>query len=161
MPFVALQSAFDALFPTGDQWYWKSDFFNELTDEAIAKHLEFAPEMPTGQSTMHLYPINGAAHDVEPAATAWGYRHATWDMVIAAIDPDPANNDRMIAWARNYWEALHPYSAGGAYVNMMMEEGSDRVKAAYGENYTRLAAIKQQYDPGNLFRVNQNIQPAG
>jgi len=161
MPFIALQSAFDALFPKGDQWYWKADFFEELQDEAIEKHLEFARIMPTPQSTMHLYPINGAAHDVDAADTAWAYRHATLDMVIVGVDPDPANNDRMIQWARSYWEALHPYSAGGAYVNMMMEEGADRVKAAYGENFSRLAAVKQQYDPGNLFRVNQNIKPAG
>jgi FAD/FMN-containing dehydrogenase len=80
-------------------------------------------------------------------------------MVIAGIDADPANNKKMIDWAREYWNALHPYSAGGAYVNFMMDEGVDRVRATYRDNYKRLAAIKAQYDPGNLFRVNQNIRP--
>ena len=82
-------------------------------------------------------------------------------MVIAGVDPDPANNEKTIEWARDYWKALHPYSAGGAYVNFMMEEGTDRVKATYRDNYERLAAIKAQYDPTNLFRVNQNIKPQG
>ena len=80
-------------------------------------------------------------------------------MVIAGIDPDPANNEKMIDWAREYWNALHPYSAGGAYVNFMMDEGIDRVQATYRNNYQRLAAIKAKYDPQNLFRVNQNIRP--
>jgi FAD/FMN-containing dehydrogenase len=161
MPFMALQFAFDALFPKGDQWYWKADFVSELTDEAIDLHLKHARELPTLQSTMHLYPIDGAAHDVSDDATAWAYRHARFAQVIAAIDPDPANNERMIGWARSYWNDLHPHSAGGAYVNMMMEEGEDRIQAAYRGNYERLLAIKRRYDPGNLFRINQNIDPAG
>jgi FAD/FMN-containing dehydrogenase len=80
--------------------------------------------------------------------------------VIAGVSPDAADNERMIAWARAYWEALHPYSAGGAYVNMMMEEGQERVQAAYGTHYDRLASIKARYDPANLFRMNQNIRPS-
>ena len=79
--------------------------------------------------------------------------------MIVGVDPDPANNERMIRWARDYWKALHPYSAGGGYVNMMMEEGADSVQAAYRDNYARLAQIKATYDPGNLFHVNQNIKP--
>jgi FAD/FMN-containing dehydrogenase len=76
------------------------------------------------------------------------------------VDPDPANNDKTISWAKSYWDALHPYSAGGAYVNFMMDEGEERVKATYGDNYQRLVEIKNKYDPGNLFRVNQNIKPS-
>jgi FAD/FMN-containing dehydrogenase len=79
--------------------------------------------------------------------------------VIAGIDPDPAHNEKMTEWAKEYWSDLHPYSAGGAYVNFMMEEGIERVQATYRDNYARLAAIKAKYDPGNLFRVNQNILP--
>jgi FAD/FMN-containing dehydrogenase len=160
MPYPALQGAFDGLFPAGHQWYWKADFFTEISDEAITRHIKHAKELPTPQATMHLYPVLGAVHNVKSDETAWAYRHANFAEVIVGVDPDPANNDRMIAWARDYWDDLHPLSAGGAYVNMMMEEGQDRVRAAYGENYDRLAAIKRTYDPENLFRVNQNIEPA-
>ena len=159
IPFTALQTMFDALMPAGLQWYWKADFVNELSDEAIKLHLKYGPEMPTPLSTMHLYPVNGAASKVKASDTTWNYRNANWAMIIAGIDADPANNDKIINWARDYWNALHPHSAGGAYINFMMEEGEDRIKATYGDNYERLAAIKAKYDPGNLFRVNQNIKP--
>ena len=159
MPFPALQTAFDALYPKGDQWYWRADFVNEIPDEAVAAHARFGPEMPSGQSTMHLYPIDGAAHDAGNSDTAWAYRDANWGSVFAGVDPDPANAGAIRDWCVDYFEALHPYSAGGAYVNMMMDEGQERVKASYGDNYERLATIKAEYDPGNLFRVNQNIEP--
>ncbi len=158
MPYPALQSAFDGLYPAGHQWYWKSDFITELSDEAIEEHMKYA-EVPTMHSTMHLYPINGAAHRVGKNDTAWSYREATWGMVIAGVDPDPANRERITGWARDYWGAIHPHSAGGAYVNMMMDEGQDRVRASYRDNYDRLAATKRKCDPTNLFRVNQNIKP--
>ena len=159
IPFPALQSLFDGLYPPGLQWYWKADFFREITDAAIDLHMEHAKRLPSPHSTMHLYPINGAAHHPAAADTAWSFRDANFAEVIVGVDPDPANNPRLIEWARNYWSALHPHSAGGGYVNMMMDEGEDNVKAAYRGNYPRLAAIKQAVDPGNLFRVNQNIKP--
>jgi FAD/FMN-containing dehydrogenase len=112
---------------------------------------------------MHLYPINGAAGRVAQDETAWNYRNANWGQVMVGVSPDPADKEQMIDWTRRYWEAMHPYSAGGAYVNMMMDaadEGQDRVRASYGANYDRLAALKAKYDPTNLFRVNQNIKPA-
>jgi FAD/FMN-containing dehydrogenase len=161
IPHPALQSMFDPLFPPGQQWYWRADFVKELNEEAIQKHIEYGSKLPTWQSTMHLYPINGAAHGVGPHDTAFSYRDANWGEVMVGVDPDPANNDRMIAWAKAYWEALHPYSAGGAYVNMMMEEGPDRVQAAYRDNYPRLGELKRKYDPTNFFHVNQNIKPGG
>lgn len=108
---------------------------------------------------MHLYPINGAVQNVGRSDTAFSYRDVTFAQVIVGVDSNPANVDQMSQWARDYWSALHPYSAGGAYVNMMMEEGQERVRAAYRENYPRLAAIKAQVDPDNLFHVNQNIEP--
>ena len=160
MPFPALQSAFDGLYPPGHQWYWRADFVNELSDSAIAEHVKHAKTMPTMQCTMHLYPIDGAAHRVAKDATAWSYRDATWGMVMAGVDPDPENADTLRDWCVNYWEALHPHSAGGAYVNMMMDEGQERVQAAYRDNYARLASVKAKYDPDNLFRVNQNIRPS-
>ncbi len=112
---------------------------------------------------MHLYPINGAAHRVGKNDTAWNYRKANWAQVIVGVDPDPTNNDRIIKWTKDFWQALHPFAAkgGGAYVNFMMDEGQERVKATYGDNYERLVAIKNKYDPTNLFRVNQNIKPSG
>jgi FAD/FMN-containing dehydrogenase len=155
-----LQSMFDGLYPPGLQWYWNADHFVELNDEAINLHLHYAEQLPSVHSTMHLYPLSGAAQRVGKDATAWSYREANFAQVIVGVDPDPANNPRTIAWSKAYWGALHPYSAGGAYVNMMMEEGQERVQAAYRDNYQRLAQIKTRYDPQNLFRVNQNIKPA-
>jgi FAD/FMN-containing dehydrogenase len=159
IPLPALQSMFDGLYPHGLQWYWNADFFTELNDEVIDLHLKHSVNLPTVHSTMHLYPINGAAHDIGRTETAWSYRDANFAQVIVGVDPDPVNNERMIRWSKAYWEALHPFSAGGAYVNMIMDEGQDRIKAAYRENYPRLAKIKAKYDPYNLFRVNQNIKP--
>lgn len=160
MPFPMIQSLFDPLLPKGMQWYWKGDFVKELTDEAIDVHLEFAAKSPSPLSLSHLYPIDGAVHRVDSGATAWSCRDATWSMVIAAIDPDPAKADALKTWAKEYWEAIHPHNLGGAYVNFMMEEGDERIKATYGENHARLASIKKKYDPDNFFRVNQNIAPA-
>jgi FAD/FMN-containing dehydrogenase len=161
LPHPALQSMFDALYAPGLQWYWKADFVNELSDEAIDRYIQHGSRLPTMQSTMHLYPVNGAAHRVGKHDTAWSYREATWSEVIVGVDPDPANKNLIVNWARQYWEDVHPYSAGGAYVNFMMEEeGQERVKASYRDNYERLAAIKRTYDPTNFFRVNQNIKPA-
>ncbi len=159
LPHPVLQSMFDPLYPKGLQWYWRADWVKELSEEAIALHVKHGSQLPTMHSTMHLYPINGAPQRVGRNDTAFSYRDANWGMVIGAIDPDPANNDRMIAWAKAYSEALHPYSAGGAYINMIMDEGPERVKAAYRDNYQRLVSIKNKYDPTNFFHVNQNIKP--
>jgi hypothetical protein len=161
MPHAALQGAFDGVYPPGQQWYWRADFVNEIPDDAVAKHVAWGRAMPTWQSTMHLYPIDGAAHDVSSEDTAWSYRDATWGSVYAGVDPEPENAGAIKDWTIGYFEALHPHSAGGAYVNMMMDEGQERVKASYRDNYARLAEVKAQYDPKNVFSVNQNIEPAG
>ena len=160
IPHPAVQSMFDALLPPGLLWYWKADFVRELSDEAIALNVRHGSQMPTPLSTMHLYPIDGAASRVKKSATPWAFRDAKWAQVIAGVDPSPANKERITAWARDYWTALHPYSAGGAYINFMMEEGDDRIRATYGKNYERLTKVKKRYDPKNLFRVNQNIKPS-
>ncbi len=159
MPHADLQSAFDELYPPGDQWYWRADFVKDIPEAAIEEHAVYGEQMPTWKSTMHLYPISGAPEDVGPTETPWAYRDAKWGSVFAGVDPDPANAEAIKRWTIDYHEALHPYSAGGAYVNMMMDEGQERVRASYGDNYDRLARIKAEYDPANLFRVNQNIQP--
>jgi FAD binding domain/Berberine and berberine like len=160
MPFSVLQSAFDGLYPAGLQWYWRADFFNEISDAAIDVHVKYGEKLPTGYSTMHLYPIDGAASRVPADATAFAYRDGGWAGIIAGVDPDPANAGLISQWARDYWQELHPASAGGAYINFMMDEGQDRIKASYRGNYDRLTQIKDRYDPGNTFHINQNIQPA-
>jgi FAD/FMN-containing dehydrogenase len=142
------------------QWYWRADWIEEISEEAIAEHVKHGSELPTMFSTMHLYPISGAPKKVGRNDMAFSFRDANWGMVIVGVDPDPANNDHMIAWAKAYSEAIHPYSSGGAYINMIMDEGQDRVKAAYRDNYPRLVEIKNKYDPTNLFHFNQNMRPS-
>ena len=159
MPYPSIQTLFDGLMPHGLQWYWRADFFNELGPEVRAKHLNFGSKIPTPLSQMHLYPISGAASRVGATDTPWAYRDAKYAGVIVGVDPDPVNADKITSWCKDYWEALHPYSSGGAYSNFMMDEGQERVKASYKQNYDRLSKIKRTYDPNNLFRVNQNIKP--
>jgi FAD/FMN-containing dehydrogenase len=143
------------------QGYWRADFVNELSDAAIASHREHAELMTPGASTMHMYPIDGAVHDVGESDTAWANRDVQWAEVIYGTDPDPASGEAMRQWTLDYFDATHPYSAtGGAYVNFMMDEGQDRIRATYRDNYDRLATVKARYDPTNLFHVNQNIHPA-
>jgi len=161
LPHPALQSMFDALYPPGLQWYWRADFVNEISDAAIPQYTRFGEALPTMHSTMHMYPINGAAARVGKSDTAWNYRDSNWAQVIVGVDPDPANNEKIVSWTKNFYDVVHPYSAGGAYVNFLMgDEGEGRVKATYGDNYERLVAIKKKYDPDNFFRVNQNIKPS-
>jgi FAD/FMN-containing dehydrogenase len=160
MPYPVFQSLFDGLYTPGMQWYWKADFVDGLTDAAISEHMQHGTNLPSMWSTMHLYPINGAVHRVRQEDTAFSYRQTKYAEVIVGVDPDAANRQKITDWARGYWEALHPHSAPGAYVNFMMEEGSSRIEATYGPNYSRLRQIKARYDPDNLFCVNQNIAPA-
>jgi FAD/FMN-containing dehydrogenase len=160
MPYPALNSAFDALVPPGLQHYWKANFNTELTDGAIDGHLEFGPRLPTVNSTVHIYPINGACHRVPGDATAFAYRDATFATVIAGMWPDPAQNEANTQWVRDYYNATAPHSEGGGYVNFMAEDDQDRIRDNYKGNYDRLAAIKRTYDPDNMFRFNQNIKPA-
>jgi FAD/FMN-containing dehydrogenase len=159
MPLPAWNSAFDALYPAGDQWYWRGEFVKEIPDAAVEKHVEFGEALPSWKSTMHLYPIDGAPSEVGSDETAWAYRDAVWAQVIAGVDPDPANAAAIRSWAVDYSDAIRPYTLGTGYVNFQMQEEGDKVKAMYGKNYDRLARIKAQYDPDNFFHVNQNIRP--
>jgi hypothetical protein len=161
MPYPDIQKLFDGLLPSGLQWYWRADFFNESEAARRDKHLEFGLQIPTPLSQMHLYPVSGAAGRVANNETAWAYRDAKYAGVIVGVDPDPSSAEKIIKWCKDYWEELHPYSCGGAYLNFMMNEGQDRIKASYKGNYDRLTKIKKKYDPDNLFRVNQNILPEG
>ena len=159
MPYPALNSAFDALVPPGLQHYWKANFVKELTDEAIAAHLEHGPMVPVVNSTVHIYPINGACHRVGPEDTAFAYRDATFATVIAGMWPDPTQNEANIAWVRDFYDATAPHSEEGGYVNFMADDDQDRIKANYRQNYDRLVDVKRKYDPDNLFHLNQNIRP--
>jgi FAD/FMN-containing dehydrogenase len=160
MPYPALNSAFDGLYPPGDlQHYWKANFVQELTDEAIDAHLEHGPKVPVVNSTVHIYPINGACHRVASDETAFAYRDATFATVIAGMWPDAAHNEANIGWVRDYYDAVAPLSEEGGYVNFMSGDDQDRIKANYKGNYHRLTEVKRRYDPDNAFHLNQNIGP--
>jgi FAD/FMN-containing dehydrogenase len=160
MPFPVWNTAFDALLPPGEQWYWRGEFFDEISEGLIEAALEWNAKAPTWKCTMHMYAIDGAAARPGNDETAWAYRDARWAQVIGGIDPDPANARAISDWARGYSEATRPYAMSGGYLNFQMDEEPDRVRGMYGTNYDRLARIKAQYDPGNVFNVNQNIEPA-
>ncbi|MFD7922055.1 FAD-binding oxidoreductase [Streptomyces sp. NPDC059740] len=154
MPYPVLQGMFDELLAPGQQWYWRGAFFDRITDEAIDVHRRFGAEIPTPLSTMHLYPVDGAAHRLEHDATAWAYRDAKWSCVVAGIDPDPANAATLKRWCVDYWNALRPSSMGGGYVNFMgTGEGQDHVRDSYRDHYARLTAIKEEYDPTDMFHA--------
>ena len=159
MPYAALNSAFDALVPKGLQHYWKAAFVGDLTAEAIAAYMEHGPKVPTVNATVHLYPINGAAHDVAADATAFGHRDATYALVIAGMWPDPADNDANTQWVKDFYAAVAPLSQGGGYINFASGDDQSKVAANYGANYARLQEVKRRYDPSNLFHLNQNIAP--
>ncbi len=159
MPYPSIQTLFDGLMPSGLQWYWRADFFKELGPEVSEQHLKFGSNIPTKLSQMHLYPISGAASRVGADETPWAYRDAKYAGVYVGVDPDPKNATKITNWCKDYYNALHAYSEGGAYSNFMMDEGQERVKASYKHNYDRLVKIKNTRDPENLFRVNQNIIP--
>jgi FAD/FMN-containing dehydrogenase len=159
MPLPDLQKAFDALYPPGEQWYWRGDYVETIPDAAIDVHVEFAKQAPNWKSGVHVYPVDGAASRVPKDATPWVYRGAKWATVYAGISPEPSDAEPIKRWAIDYSDALHPYSMGGSYVNFMMDEGKERVEATYRGNLERLAEIKAKYDPDNFFHVNQNIRP--
>jgi FAD/FMN-containing dehydrogenase len=160
IPYTALNSVFDPLLPRGLQHYWKAVFAGNLTDDAIAAHTEHGQRMPAVNCAVHLYPVNGAAHDVAPDATAWGHRDARYATVIAGMWPDPADNDKGIRWVKDYYAALAPHSQPGGYVNFASADDQAKVHDNFGAGYDRLAQVKRRYDPANLFHLNQNITPA-
>ena len=161
MPYPALNSAFDGLFPKGIRSYWKGSFVTTLTDEAIEAHVVNGPKVPEVSATMHLYPINGACHRVGPDDTAFAYRDATFATVIVAAWQDPTVDADRIAWVRDYYRATAPHSEPGGYVNFMADDDQRRVQDNYRGHYQRLVEIKRAYDPDNLFHLNQNIDPRG
>jgi hypothetical protein len=159
IPMPGLNTMFDALYPPGMQWYWRAHYIKDLTPESIKVNIRHGSKIPTMHSTTHLYPIDGAVHDVSNEETAWAHRDARWAQVIVGVDPEPEKANEVTKWCKDYFDDLKPHAMGGAYVNFMMEEGQERIKSSYKENYERLRKIKAKYDPENFFHVNQNIQP--
>ncbi len=160
MPMPTLNGLFDDLYPKGMQWYWRAHYVNELTDECIQENIKYGSNIPTFHSTTHFYPIDGKVHEVSQEDTAWANRGARWAQVIVGVSPDPSDADKVTQWCKDYYEGVKPYAEGGSYVNFMMQEGQERVKAGYKGNYERLSKIKAKYDPNNFFHINQNIVPA-
>jgi UDP-N-acetylenolpyruvoylglucosamine reductase len=160
MPYPAVNTLFDDLLPKGLQAYWKSSFARELSDEAIAVHAEYGARVPSIQTAVHLYPINGATKRIGVDDTAFAYRDVDFSPVIACMWESPADNEANIAWVRAYHEALQPFSAEGGYVNFMDGDDQARIESNYRGHYDRLATVKAKYDPANVFHVNQNIKPA-
>lgn len=160
VPYLALQSAPDAGWPSGRQHYWKAGWLRQLTDGAIETIVRFVPQMPSAASGVGLQRMGGAASRVAASATAFAQRTEQYDFLIASQWPDPRDSAQNIEWTQAFFAAMQPHLESAAYVNNLGTEGQERVRAAYGDNYPRLAALKQTYDPSNLFRLNQNIATA-
>jgi UDP-N-acetylenolpyruvoylglucosamine reductase len=160
MPYTELQSARDEGFPSGRLHYWKSGWLRQVTDGAIETLLQFLPQMPSSASSVGLQQLHGVASRVSPSATAFPHRAEQYDFLILSQWSEADDSDRNLQWTRALFEAMQPHLEESVYVNNLGDEGQARVQAAYGENYPRLAALKRTYDPGNLFRSNQNIDPA-
>ena len=159
MPYTALQSGSDAAYPNGQRNYWKSHYVDEITDAAIASVIEHAPRMISPLSSFYVQHLGGAISRAGADTAAFGHRDALFDFTILTVWQDPAEDAEHIAWARDFFAAMQPY-ASGVYVNNLGTEGADRVRAAYAAaTYERLVALKNAYDPHNVFRVNQNVAP--
>jgi FAD/FMN-containing dehydrogenase len=158
IPYLQLQSAGDSNFPRGRRYYWKAQFMREISDRAIDTLLAAYETSPSG-SLLVLQQVGGAIARVPIAETPYANRDALYDCFPISIWDDPADDEAHIRWARDLWDAMRPFSTGGVYANNLGEEGADRVQAAYGENYPRLVAVKNKYDPNNFFSLNQNIRP--
>ncbi|WP_026554877.1 FAD-binding oxidoreductase [Arthrobacter sp. 35W] len=159
LPYPALNTLFDALQPKGMQAYWKADFLSELSDGALSVAIEHGGRIPSLESANHFYSIDGAVQRVGPDESAFAYRNVNFAPVIAGQWNDPADNEANIAWVRDYWTALHPFSEPGGYINFMDADDQHRIAQNYPGNYQRLAEVKRTYDPENFFHLNQNITP--
>lgn len=160
IPYTALQSMTDESYPAGLQNYWKSNYLTELTDDGIDTFLEHGARITSPASSAYFEHLGGAISRVGEDETAFGHRDVAFDFVILSLWTDPRESDEHIGWAREFWGAMQPFASEGVYVNNLGAEGEDRVRAAYSPaKYQRLVALKDKYDPDNLFRLNQNIKP--
>jgi hypothetical protein len=159
-PYVSHQALFDPTAPHGLGYYWKSEYVPSLSDALIDTLAERAWGAPTPESYTIIFHLGGAIGRQDPEGSAFEDRRAAHAVNIDAVWSEPARASACIAWTRELWEAVRPYSTGRVYVNFLGEEGQDRVRAAYGEaKYERLRALKRKHDPTNFFRLNQNIRP--
>jgi FAD/FMN-containing dehydrogenase len=158
-PYVNWQKAFDPLLTPGARNYWKSHNFTELADGALDSIIEFAGKLPSPQCEIFIGLIAGAPNRIAPGAMAYGHRDAKFVLNVHGRWDQAKDDQRCIAWAREFFKASAPYASAGAYVNFMTEEEGNRVAAAYGPNYGRLMELKKRYDPQNVFHLNQNIKP--
>jgi Berberine and berberine like len=160
--YVALNSLFDAAFPYGGvQRYWKSSFLKELGDEVLDIMIARSAKFLSPMSNVLFFHLHGAAARVDPNETAFGARNDQWDYDVISQWTDVAEAAEHIQWTREFWTAVEPFASGQVYVNHLdAEEGTTRIKAAYSRNYDRLVALKNKYDPTNLFQLNQNIKPS-
>jgi FAD/FMN-containing dehydrogenase len=159
MPFIAWQQGFDPLLTPGARNYWKSHNFAELSDGAIDTVIEYAGKIPSPQCEIFIALMGGEANRVAADATAYAHRDVNFVLNVHGRWTEADEDDKCIAWSRDFFDAATPYAMGGVYVNFMTEEETDRIGLAYGPNYDRLVQIKQKYDPDNLFKMNQNIKP--
>lgn len=159
VPYLEIQSGGDALFPRGRRYYWKAQFLRQISIGAIDALLDAYARAPNTSSLLVFQHVGGAIARVPRADSPYANRDAAFDCFPIAIWDDPAADDANMHWARELWSAVRPYSTGGVYANNLGDEGEDRVRDAYGENYARLVALKDKYDPTNVFRLNQNIKP--
>jgi FAD/FMN-containing dehydrogenase len=161
MPYSAAQTMADGLWPHNFQNYWKSGFLKGLSNDAIDTLVSQVATVPSSMTTVVIeHNGEGAMNEVGQDQTAFGHRDSSYNLLITSMWADPAETDQNIAWTRKIWDAVDPFVSGGVYVNYLGSEGQGRVRAAYGPNYDRLAAVKHKYDPQNIFRLNQNIEPA-
>ncbi len=159
-PFAGWQAALDPLLTPGARNYWKSHNLNELGDNAVEAIIEYAGRLPTPECEIFIDQMGGATNRVPKEATAYPHRDANFVLNVHTRWGDPSQDEDCVGWARSFFDKTAPYATGGVYVNFMSEDESERVTGAYGSNYQRLAALKSKYDPGNLFRLNQNIPPS-
>ncbi len=158
-PYTAWQQAFDPLLAPGARNYWKSHNFARLSDEVIDIIIEYAGKLPSPQCEIFIGTIGAQTTRVAPGAMAYSSRDANYVMNVHGRWESPAEDERCIAWAREFFARSQPHASAGAYINFLTQDESDRIAFAYGAAYDRLVALKKQYDPGNLFRMNQNIKP--
>lgn len=159
VPYLEIQSSGDALFPRGRRYYWKAQFLREISTGAIDALLDTYERAPNTSSLLVFQHVGGAIARVPTSNSPYANRDAAFDCFPVAIWDDPADDGMNTRWARELWSAVRPYSTGGVYANNLGDEGEERVRDAYGENYARLTALKNKYDPTNFFRMNQNIKP--
>lgn len=158
-PYTALQQTFDEGMPKGHRWYSKAHYLEALPDGALDTVVDYVDPLPGPFSAVYFEPLGGAIKRVDPTATAFPHREAAYGFHIFPGWTDPDKDDEIMEWTREFHEAMTPYATGGVYVNLLGEDEGDRLQAAYGGNYDRLAQLKSEWDPENLFRMNHNIEP--